>query len=480
MKIILINPPWKNSNVVPSLGLAYLSAVLKHNGFEVALIDANAKNARYSYKDIFKQVKTYNPDLIGITICTNFAKNGYLVMNSLLSLNKVIIVGGPHPSAVPYEPFGHGADIVVKGEGEKTIVELVKTLRDRGNLREVKGIVFKDKNGNIVENPSQNLIENLDDLPYPDKDLFDLRLYVKRGGVSFYGAILTSRGCSGQCTFCSKSVFGNRYRFRSPKNIYDEIVYLIKKYGINEFVFVDDAFTVNKKMVEELCDLIIKNKLDIKWHCSSRVNAVTKEMLIKMKKAGCRLVMFGIEHGDDESLRKIKKYITMEQVEKVCGWTKELNIKATTGFIFGFPWDTVETVRRTFNAAREFGRDGGINASYLSPYPGTEIYEKYKKEHDFLEWWLKREGIDPYELKEIALGKKLSLPNIKLPDDVRKEIEQALRNIHSKFASEKKYQIYWWFFQFRKLMYRISPKLEKKISGQILRIYSQHRNKMSS
>lgn len=479
MKIILINPPWKNTNNVPPLGLAYLGAVLKKQGFEVTVIDANAINAKYTNKDVFEQVKKYSPDLIGITIYTAFAKNAYSLMNMLSSLNKVIVVGGPHPTAVSYEPFRYPANIVVKGEGEKTIVELVKTLKNGGSLYDVKGILFKDKKGKIIETPPQSPVENLDSLPYPARDLFDPKLYTKRAGSNLYGAILTSRGCPGRCTFCSKAVFGNSYRFRNAKNIYNEIIYLIKKYKIYNFAFADDAFTVNKERVDELCNLIIDNDLNIKWFCATRVNTLTKELLSKMEKAGCQLIDVGVEHGDDESLGRMRKYITMEQVKTVHLWKKKLNIKFISNFIFGFPWDTVETVRKTLEAARKFGTDG-TNAGYLIPYPGAKEYEENKDKYGFSEWWLKRGGLDPYELKEIALGKKLSLPFIKLPDDVEREIEYALRDIHSRLISKKRYQRLWWFFQLRKLMYRMSPKLEKKASAEILRLYGQLRNKILS
>ncbi|GAH49788.1 unnamed protein product, partial [marine sediment metagenome] len=215
MKIILINPPWKNTNTVPPLGLAYLGAMLKKEGFEITVIDANAINAKYTHRDIFEEVKRYNPDLIGITIYTTFAKNTYFLMKTLSSLNKVIVVGGPHPSAVSRESFRYSADIVVKGEGEKTIVELAKILKNGESLCNVRGILFKDKKGDIVENLPQEPIADLDNLPRPARDLFDPKLYTKRAGSSLYGAILTSRACPGRCTFCSKAVFGNNHRFRS-------------------------------------------------------------------------------------------------------------------------------------------------------------------------------------------------------------------------------------------------------------------------
>jgi len=300
MKILLINPPWyfvegKKSPTF-SLGIAYIASVLKNEGHDVFLIDADAEGIRW--KPLENKIKKLNPDFVGLTSTTVTFESALKTAEIVKKINRKIFVciGGPHVSATPEETLKNNyIDCVVRGEGENTVKHLVKSLENKKSLDNVQGISFK-KGKKIKHNNNREFIEDLDSLPFPARDLLPMKQVDRTLWGHPAGHILSSRGCPNMCVFCaSHLVFGKRARFRSSKNIVDEIEELVKKYNIKRFAFSDDTFTLDPTRVSEICSDIIKRKLDVNWVCQARVSTVNKKMLIEMKNAGCVEIDFGVE-----------------------------------------------------------------------------------------------------------------------------------------------------------------------------------------
>jgi radical SAM superfamily enzyme YgiQ (UPF0313 family) len=293
----------------------------------------------------------------------------------------ITIMGGVHPSILPNETVQHPAiDIVVRGEGEMTMLELVKTLETNQGARalgEIKGITFK-VNGRIVSTPQRPPIENINSLPFPARDLFPFKLYrgyqymVRRKPSTH---IITSRGCPFNCVFCaSKTIWGRHCRTRSPDNVVNEIEHLMDKFHIREVLIYDDTFNVDLSRVEAICDEILSRKLDIIWRAQARVSPIREELLKKMKRAGCWCMYFGVESGVQEILRGTQKGITLEQVDRAFKLTKRVGLRTTAYFMIGLPGDNEATVRQTIKYAKHLDPDFAV-FSITTLYPGTELCE---------------------------------------------------------------------------------------------------------
>ncbi len=387
---LLISPPifysesdniWTkvNSNF-PPLGLASIAAYVRSKNFSVKMIDCNIespavenfetffiKNFVNKYKDI---------RIIGLTAMTPTIKKAYRIAKICKNFypGALIVFGGVHPTFVTKEviskPF---IDIVVKGEGEQTFLEIIK----QKELKSIDGIAYKDrkhKNEIIINKPRARIID-LDKLPMPAYDLLPILKY--RPAKGSYKrlpamAMMTSRGCPGRCTFCAKTL-GLQLFFKSAKKIFKEIKYLVDNYGIREILFYDDTFTVYKKNVVELCDLLLANNIDITWTCFARVDFVDEEMLNKMKKAGCHQIMYGVENIDKSVLRNIKKQINIEQVFNAVKLTKKAKIECRLAFMVGNPGDSVEIVKKNIKVIKKLDPDLLI-VNITTPFPGTEMF----------------------------------------------------------------------------------------------------------
>jgi anaerobic magnesium-protoporphyrin IX monomethyl ester cyclase len=240
-----------------------------------------------------------------------------------------IIVGGPHATILPKECLENisEVDVVIVGEGEQTIVELMNSFEKDSGLNSVDGIFYRNK-GIIQSTKPRNLIQDLDHIPIPDRTLLDMTLY--RPSVSYYKKlpaymILTSRGCPFQCTYCSK-IFGSNYRHHSVGRVLKEMEILIKDFGAREIVFRDDTFTINKTFTKNLCESIIEKGYHkkISWSCMTRVNLVDFELLTLMKRAGCWGIHYGVESGSQRLLDIIKKGITIEQIKRAHKITRKV------------------------------------------------------------------------------------------------------------------------------------------------------------
>jgi radical SAM superfamily enzyme YgiQ (UPF0313 family) len=400
MKICLISPPYNSAvkSVVgvssPPLGLAYIASVLRQS-HEVKIIDSNILN--YAISDVERELRSFNPDVVGITSVTPSIYEAYKVAETAKKVREdcKVVLGGPHATFMPRQTMEECRyiDIIVRGEGEETTSELIENIEKGAPLNEVKGITFREKN-EIIDTEPRPFIKNIDDIPFPSRDLLPMHLY-KFNGVK-YTTMLTSRGCPFKCSFCSSSrLFGGYWRGRSPENVLEEMKIVYEEYGIRNIEFMDDTFTLNQERAEKICDEIIKQGWDISWGASSRVDTLSKKLVEKMKKAGCWIIFLGIESGSQKILDAIGKRITLEQVKKAVKILKDAGIQVLGSFIIGFLQDTKETIKETIKFAKSLNLNYA-EFSILTPYPGTPIFD-YAKKHGMLltEDWSKYTAIEP-------------------------------------------------------------------------------------
>lgn len=409
MKVVLLSPPSRIMNHYrPPLALMYLSGYLKKNGVESEIVDITFKSqirnkTFYENKnnyllevenEIIKRVDSLGTDIIGITCYTTELFEVEQLANKIKSIKPdvKIIAGGIHPTLYPNDfldpssPF----DFVVIGEGEATLLELVKAIRsgDSGHTG-VKGIGYFDRRAlKTVIADKRPLIENLDGISFPDYKDLDMEFYTTASPYAIRGVftrsfyILSSRGCPSSCTFCvSKKLRGYHgvktfVRLRSPTSLFNEIQELRDKYGIDSFYFIDDLFTLRKENVYEFCDLMIKNKSHLIWGCSSKVNTVDYEMLKAMRDAGCMQIDFGVEKGSDEALRYLRKGITVAQIRKTFQSCYNLGIRTFANMLVNTPGEDEKDLQDIIDLVEEL-RPNIVSFNVFAPYPGCEIYDDF-------------------------------------------------------------------------------------------------------
>ncbi|PIP21490.1 MAG: hypothetical protein COX39_02765 [Candidatus Nealsonbacteria bacterium CG23_combo_of_CG06-09_8_20_14_all_40_13] len=391
MKILLINPGpnkpiFSSSAVFLPLGLAYIAAVCQKASHQVKILDQTVKN--YSDREFKNLIKKQRAQIIGFTATTPAIKKVYHLTQLIKKISPAkIIAGGPHVTALPEEALSEGIDLVVRGEGEETILDLLSNLE---RPDKVLGLSYKLKN-KFFHNPDRPLIKNLDDLPRPARQLFPSLSYYKGqpvlGNKLPLGTILTSRGCPFDCLFCYKAIFGRRYRFRSVSNILAEWEELIKKYQAKEMAIVDDSFSANPFQVIHLCDELIKRKLVIPWSCpiGIRVDTITEELILRMKKAGCYRVALGIESGSERMLKIIGKKINLNQVREAVKICQKVGIQTMGFFVLGNPGETEKSLEETINLAQNLNLDFA-QFTVATPFPGTRLYQMVKNKLLISNW----------------------------------------------------------------------------------------------
>ncbi len=413
--IVLVHPNYRlvrtsdPLSVSPPLGLLYLAAALEKESIPVHIIDAHAENQ--SLEQTLAAVKDKRPSHAGFSFMTP-AADLCAEMAARLPPGVAAIAGGPHASAVPEETLKAGFDIVVRGEGEATLPEVVRG----GDLTKILGVSTM-KNGRPAHAPARPHLDP-DSLPFPARHLIARggtdKPYFSDGTRFFpWAPILTSRGCPYSCYFCPKDVHGHAFRGRSPENVVREIDLLVKTYGIRELVFYDHMFNYDRDRAEEILDLIAGRsyRLCLRFVNGLRADRVDERLVAKMKRAGAAYVVYGIESGDPEILRRIPKGETLDQVRRAVRMTKKAGILTAGFFILGLLGDTVQTMRRTIRFAKSLNLDG-ISLSIATPYPGTRmeriIKEKGGQVH-LRKWedYLTRLGKMPYRLPGMASEKQV-------------------------------------------------------------------------
>jgi len=379
MKIALVSPKWnKKANDYPPLGIAYLAAVLERDGHQVGVFDFGL-DPDAPLEDDVKRVCAFAPQLVGITAMTSVYHSA-LEMAIMLkaSLGRPIVIGGPHATMYPERVLAESPviDYVVRGEGEETLLALAHALNAGSrNLSAIEGLSYRLR-GEIVSNPDRALIKDLDALPFPARHLFELQRYglCMPDGQPMV-TILSSRGCPYNCSYCFKGIVGRTYRQRSPESIIAEMRQLIAQYGVRNFYFIDDLFTIDLKRLNAITDQLSAEKMDVRWQCLGRVDRVTAEILRKMYAAGCRRIHYGIESGNQQVLERINKGIQLDQVRQAVRWTKEAGIHVKGYFMLGLPGDTEETMQQTVDFAVELDVDEAM-FSLTTPFPGTRLWDE--------------------------------------------------------------------------------------------------------
>jgi anaerobic magnesium-protoporphyrin IX monomethyl ester cyclase len=416
MRICLINPPrihpksWGKPNVHQPLEIAYVAAVLEMQ-YKVSIIDAPTEGWRnlkqidgtkyrvgLTNKEIENRVRRWSPEVVGVNIpFSGWSKTAFEVASTVKSIDKdvITVLSGLHPSTRPVDCLMHpNVDFVVIGEPEQTMFELTNKLEQGSvaDLKKIKGIGFKRKEKTIIT-PPRPAIQDLDSLPFPARHLLPMDTYfaaVKenplRGEIGKpWTIMITSRGCPNKCIFCSiHVVYGRKWRSRSPDNVVDELEQLVHTYRIKQIDFNDDNMTLNKKRMQTICNLIVEKGLDIEWFIPTGVRADTldENLLIKMKKSGCKKIRVAPESGVQRVVDQIaRKNLNLKDVEKAVVLAKKVGIKVGCFFIIGFIGETKEDINKTIQYAyklRKLGADSFI-FSIATPLYGTELYEQAKR-----------------------------------------------------------------------------------------------------
>ena len=367
------------------VGITTIAAILETNGYEVKIIDADAENL--GFEETLSRTVAERPDYVGSTTMTatmDITNRFYSRLKEYLP-EVVIIAGGPHVSALPKETLEEtkSIDIIVKGEGDDTIVEVMDAIKNKQDLSPLKGIAFR-KDGRIIETPDRELIEDLGKLPVPAYHLLKYDLYRSYGWnnwVNGYrkplGVVFAGRGCYGKCNFCAtKVMFGDKMRFFPLERIKTEIDLLVNLHKIRVLYFQDDTFTANRRVVEEICDHLVARgyhkKLEIM--VSSRTDTIHLPTLKKMRKAGIRWICFGVESGNQKILDAMHKKTTLDQIRHAFRAANEAGLFVAGNYMIGHLGETYETAMATIDLACELKQDYASFAIAI-PLPGTELYQ---------------------------------------------------------------------------------------------------------
>lgn len=387
--VLLINPAYSNIiyrnakikvgvPVNPLLNLAMLAAPLLDAGYKVKILDLDVEDDPDSR--LKEELRRSSPRLAGITFTTPLyaeARRIALLIKEI-SGRTILVAGGAHATTFPREVVETSLfDIVAVGEADFVMRDILL----KENLEEIKGLVFK-KDGIITETGRAVDMEDLDNLPFPAWQLYDLRRYKKpslSNRKSPPGYIETSRGCPWGCVFCNKNIQGRKFRPKSPKRLVDEMEYMLKT-GFAEINILDDTFSTDINRAKEFCDEIVRRNLKFPWHPLNgmRVDCVDRELFNKMKKAGCYKVSFGIESGNEEIIKRIDKRIKLAQVRDAVRWAREAGFETFGYFMLGLPGDREDTMRDTIRFAKELRLDIA-KFNITIPLPGTRLFEEWDK-----------------------------------------------------------------------------------------------------
>lgn len=389
MNILLMIPINRSYVIAPSLGLGYLAAVLRKDNSVTIL---HCLKERFNFNDFKKYLNRDNFDLIGIQMMSHDllpTKRHIDIIRDSKNKNCIIVVGGPHPSGEPEGTldFLKKVDFAFWGEAEVGLCNFVKLVSGKklneDNLRNVSGLVWRKDNSIIVN--KVEYIDNLDSIPFPAWDIIKPQTYPPAPHGAFFKSlpavpIIMTRGCPFNCTFCAgKCITGNRVRKRSSNNIIEEIKYLMKDFGIYEFMVEDENFTLHKDLIFEFCRTIIKNRLNINWSCPSgvRLDTLDLDMLRVMEESNCHSLSVGIEFGSQRLLDLTKKHLTLQLIKDKINLIRKTKIKITGFFMMGIPTETEEEIRQTIGFSKELDIDRAQFNNFM-PLPGSPIYEDLK------------------------------------------------------------------------------------------------------
>ena len=436
MRVLIINPPWpgkgfgtRSQNRIIKhrsdkflqypIFLAYSAAQLKAAGHSVSYIDSVIQD--FDMKQTLAEARKEKPDVIFMETTTPSIEADYLSLGELKDATGAkIVVGGPHATYFHNKVLKEcpAIDIVIRHEFDTKIAGVISNL---DNLERVNGITFRTGN-EIIDNGDGEVCEDLDTVPFPDRDTIPWHWYLE----AWYSRrpfmnMMTSRGCPYHCTFClwPQVMYGHKQRFRSLDNVFAEIGMLVKRYGLRELNIDDGTFTTRRERVIEFCRRLRKEKYSLIWTCNGRVDNIDDEMLGEMRLAGCKMIRLGVESGSQEVLDRIRKGLTLAQIEEGVRRVKKSGIQALGGFMFGFPYDSRKSVEQTIAFAKKLSPDQ-VQFSINMCYPGTSLYE-YARDNDLL-------LANSFQEFDMTHG-----PVVKTLDMEREELEHILARAYREF-----------------------------------------------
>lgn len=463
VKILLINPPQtffpSSQSVVAGLplGIMYIAGILEENGYNVEILDAlisdfpsrregDVKQYGMPWEKIKEAVKRKKPDIVGITCpFTAQVDNGIKVSEIVKEVDDEIltIVGGPHVSvrAIEFLNEAQHVDIAVIGEGEYTMLDIMKYYEGKKNISEIPGIAWR-KDDDIILNPRRPFTKNLDELPLPAYHLVDMGNYLNPRRIRYRAtkylreiSMVTSRGCPFNCIFCSIHLhMGKAWRGHSKEYVISHIKHLVNNYGVNHIHFEDDNLTLDMRRFDDILDGLIDQRTKFSWDMPNgiRSDRLTIDMLKKMKKTGCINLTIGVESGDQFILDNvIDKHLHLEDVIKISKMCKELNIPLSAFFVIGFPGEKKENMNRTTEFALMLKKEYKVNMSLMvaTPLYGTRLYEVCKEK-----------GYLTRELTPRALSEGTQVDGVGLiktedftPEEIKKLALDAVR-IHNRLS----------------------------------------------
>jgi anaerobic magnesium-protoporphyrin IX monomethyl ester cyclase len=398
MKVLLVNPPSEHmitTNIPsmvdeergcnPPLGLLYVAAYAKaKTKHEIKVLDCQAEQV--SHGELEGRIREHNPDVVGIQALTFTLIDARLAAGAAKCAvpSCKVVMGGPHVHLYAKETLCiPEVDFAVKGEGETAFTQLLSALEGTTGLKEVLGLAYRDTaTGEIKDNPSAPFIEDLDTLPYPARELTPVKKYysiiARHNPIT---TLFTSRGCPYRCLFCDRPVMGKRFRCLSAAAVAGEMETCVKM-GIREFIIYDDTFNVNRNRVFEICGEIKRRRLEITFDIRARVDHMDEEMLKELSSAGCDRIHYGVESGNPEVLKTLRKELDLGQVREIFKATRRHRMKTLAYFMIGTPGETREMALKTIRFAKELDPDF-VHFSVLTPFPGTELYDKALAEGRF-------------------------------------------------------------------------------------------------
>jgi radical SAM superfamily enzyme YgiQ (UPF0313 family) len=407
-KLLLIEPPFYRlyketiSNGVYPMALGYLSgAVTKETDWDVRAYNADfspvGELERTAYlagpgfqhylrnleshtgtvwQEVRRIIEGYAPDVVGIsTTAPTFASTRIVARMAKESAKRpLVVIGGPHPSLVGAEVLDcPDIDAAVRGEGEETLVELLRAIEHGRSFEGIGGLVFR-KDGQIIENPTRGLLRDLDALPFPHEHAPQVLQDFQSYPLDAFQRIFSARGCPFNCFFCSsRSVWTRRDRHRSTPNIVREIQAL-RAWGINEFYFADDTFGCSRERIRETCRALREEGPGVRWGCEIHVKLIDDDIVGQMRRSGCSSILLGVESGCDRVLKDMRKGCKVEEAMAAARTIQRNGVLLSTFIMVGFPTETEESLRDTIRVVRAIDPDSIIYSNFM-PYPGTEAFE---------------------------------------------------------------------------------------------------------
>lgn len=399
------------------LGIGYISAFLIREGIDVSLfIQSQDNDFRL---DLAEKIRTYKPDLVGISSMTPAYPYAVEMAKIIKNIQDVpIVIGGPHATASGENILREcpEIDFAIYGEGELSCLDLCKAVAGTQKpFRDVMGLIWRDS-GKIIYNPPRPMIDAVDNIPFPARHLVDMSFFTPHSHMSIgknrSTTMLSSRGCPSHCVFCDSHItMGRTHRGYSPEYVVDELELLMKDFGIEFVVIQDDTFTADIPRVEKICERIIKKKLNIEWNCYARAFEIKRPLAKLMSDAGCKIIFFGIESGNPDIFKSLRKGGSLEAVKRAVAVCNKIGIRTMGSFIVGHVGETMETYQDTIRYSQELNPTIAMFFP-LIPFPGTQVWrEEFKPET--VDGWKNfltladppvslMEGVAPRDIKKMA------------------------------------------------------------------------------